>query len=86
MTAESGPLPTITCPCGFTVSGTDEAENVCAHAQHLPCPNTTPQPLKPPEPPRRWHQSVFSRWGWAVIATIGAAAAVIVEDVLNRAA
>lgn len=65
------PLPTVTCACGFTVTGTDEYYNLLAYQDH-DCPNT---------PPRRWHQSLFSMWTAVILGIAGYAAFLIVSAI-----
>lgn len=78
-TAEPGTraIPTITCPCGFTVSGFDENMNRDAHADHC-CPlDVSPARLQSP-----WHESVFSLWGMVIVVAI-VIAVVEVLDILR---
>lgn len=55
-------IPTITCACGFKVSGNDEEANVRAFNDH-PCPNNPPAP-------DHWYDAVFSLPGVAIIFII----------------
>lgn len=73
--AAGAPMPTITCACGFTVSGLDEGNNVQAHADHA-CELLGDAEVS-------WHESLFSFFGAVVVLGGLLVIGVIVEQILK---
>jgi len=69
-------MPSITCACGFTVSGFDEAQNAQAHDNHF-CPgDVVIQPL---------HVSMFSFFGTVIILGSLLIIAIVIEEIMGLA-